>query len=204
MTARVWAGASGYSFKEWKGSFYPERTRPEDMLACYAQRLPTVEINNTFYQMPRASVLEHWAEVVPVGFRFAIKAPRRITHEARLKADAAADPVAWLYKTLETLGDKRELGTIVATVFELAEKHGLVLAQAEYKLEFDKAGGFHTYQMRLPVRGTYPRLRGFVDATLARIACAALEDVDFKRDAIGTAEAEARLRFLFFVKDAAQ
>ncbi len=107
MTARVWAGASGYSFKEWKGSFYPERTRPEDMLACYAQRLPTVEINNTFYQMPRASVLEHWAEVVPVGFRFAIKAPRRITHEARLKADAAADPVAWLYKTLETLGDKR-------------------------------------------------------------------------------------------------
>ncbi len=107
MTARVWAGASGYSFKEWKGSFYPERTRPEDMLACYAQRLPTVEINNPFYQMPRASVLEHWAEVVPVGFRFAIKAPRRITHEARLKADAAADPVAWLYKTLETLGDKR-------------------------------------------------------------------------------------------------
>ena len=105
---------------------------------------------------------------------------------------------------MQTLGDKRELGTMVATVFELAEKHGLVLAQAEYKLELDKAGGFHTYQMRLPVRGTYPRLRGFIDATLARIACAALEDVDFKRDAIGATEAEARLRFLFFVKDAAQ
>jgi Tfp pilus assembly protein PilO len=104
----------------------------------------------------------------------------------------------------QTLGDKRELGAMVATVFEVAEKHGLVLAQAEYKLELDKAGGFHTYQMRLPVRGTYPRLRGFIDATLARIACAALEDVDFKRDAIGSTEAEARLRFLFFVKDAAQ
>jgi uncharacterized protein YecE (DUF72 family) len=107
MTARVFAGASGYSFKEWKGGFYPEKIKPEDMLAWYAQRLPTVEINNTFYQMPKASVLEHWAEVVPDGFRFAIKAPRRITHDARLKADAAADSVAYLYRMLEALGDKR-------------------------------------------------------------------------------------------------
>jgi uncharacterized protein YecE (DUF72 family) len=104
---RVWAGASGYSFKEWKGSFYPGKIKPEDMLAWYAQRLPTVEINNTFYQMPKASVLEHWAAVVPQDFRFAIKAPRRITHDARLKADAAADSVAYLYRVLETLGDKR-------------------------------------------------------------------------------------------------
>ncbi|GAB3101051.1 DUF72 domain-containing protein [Lysobacter terrae] len=107
MTARVWSGASGYAFKEWKGGFYPEKIKPEDMLAWYAQRLPTVEINNTFYQMPKASVLAHWAEVVPNGFRFAIKAPRRITHEARLKAEAVADSVAYLYRTLETLGDKR-------------------------------------------------------------------------------------------------
>ena len=104
---RVWAGASGYSFKEWKGNFYPAKIKPEDMLAWYAQRLPTVEINNTFYQMPKASVLEHWAAVVPPDFRFAIKAPRRITHDARLKADAAADSVAYLYRVLETLGDKR-------------------------------------------------------------------------------------------------
>lgn len=108
MTAqRLLAGASGYSFKEWKGSFYPEKIKPEDMLAWYAQRLPTVEINNTFYQMPKASVLEHWAAVVPDGFRLAIKAPRRITHDARLKADAAADSVAYLYQVLETLGEKR-------------------------------------------------------------------------------------------------
>lgn len=102
----------------------------------------------------------------------------------------------------ETLGDRAKLGALIGTVFELAEKHGLVLAQAEYKLELDKAGGFHVYQMRLPVRGAYPRLRGFVDATLARIPCAALEDVDFKRDAIGSTETEARLRFLFFLKAA--
>lgn len=104
---RVWAGASGYSFKEWKGSFYPEKIRPEDMLAWYSQRLSTVEINNTFYQMPKASVLEHWAAATPDGFRFAIKAPRRITHDARLKADAAADSVAYLYRVLEALGGKR-------------------------------------------------------------------------------------------------
>jgi uncharacterized protein YecE (DUF72 family) len=104
---KLYAGASGYSFKEWKGSFYPEKIRPEDMLAYYAERLPTVEINNTFYQMPKTSVLEHWAEVTPPDFRFAIKASRRITHLSRLKADSAADSVAYLYKNLATLGAKR-------------------------------------------------------------------------------------------------
>ncbi|HJW10728.1 MAG TPA: DUF72 domain-containing protein [Albitalea sp.] len=104
---RLWAGASGYAYKEWKGSFYPEKIKPEDMLAWYAARLPTVEINNTFYQMPKASVLEHWAEVTPAEFKFAIKASRRITHQARLKADEAADSVAYLYKNLAALGAKR-------------------------------------------------------------------------------------------------
>ncbi|MBA8885647.1 DUF72 domain-containing protein [Dokdonella fugitiva] len=107
MTARLWAGASGYSFKEWKGSFYPTTMKPDGMLAWYAARLPTVEINNTFYQMPKASVLETWAATTPQGFRFAIKAPRRITHDARLEVDAAADSVIYLYRTLESLGAKR-------------------------------------------------------------------------------------------------
>jgi len=108
MTAsRLLAGASGYSFKEWKGVFYPEKIKPEEMLAWYSARLPTVEINNTFYQMPKAAVLENWAKCTPEHFRFAIKAPRRITHDARLKADSCADSVAYLYSTLETLGAKR-------------------------------------------------------------------------------------------------
>ena len=107
MTAQVLAGASGYSYKEWKGSFYPEAIKPDAMLAYYAQRLPTVEINNTFYRMPKVSVLEHWAAETPEHFRFAIKASRRITHDARLKAEAAADPVAYLYRNLDTLGAKR-------------------------------------------------------------------------------------------------
>ena len=104
---RLWAGASGYAFKEWKGSFYPDKIAPEAMLAWYAERLPTVEINNTFYQMPKAGVLEHWAEVTPDDFRFSIKASRRIIHFARLVADAAAAPVAFLYEKLAVLGAKR-------------------------------------------------------------------------------------------------
>jgi len=103
----LWAGASGYAFKEWKGNFYPEKIQPEAMLAWYAERLPSVEINNTFYQMPKVAVLEHWAQATPETFRFAIKASRRITHDARLAADAAADSVAYLYKNLATLGAKR-------------------------------------------------------------------------------------------------
>jgi uncharacterized protein YecE (DUF72 family) len=104
---RLLAGASGYSFKEWKGTFYPEDMKPDAMLAFYAERLSTVEINNTFYQMPKVTVLENWAKTVPEGFQFAIKASRRITHMSRLKADSAADSVQYLYKNLETLGAKR-------------------------------------------------------------------------------------------------
>ena len=66
---QILAGTSGYSYKEWKGSFYPEKLPAKDMLSHYAERLPAVEINNTFYRMPRRSVLEAWVEQVPAGFR---------------------------------------------------------------------------------------------------------------------------------------
>lgn len=108
MTApKLFAGASGYSFKEWKGNFYPADIKQEGMLAWYAGRLPTVEINNTFYRMPKVAVLENWARCTPESFRFAIKASRRITHLSRLKADSAADSVAFLYQNLAALGLKR-------------------------------------------------------------------------------------------------
>ena len=103
----LWAGSSGYAFKAWKGVFYPEKIQPEAMLGWYAERLPTVEINNSFFQMPKVSVLQHWAEVTPADFRFAIKAPRRITHTGRLKAETVAEPLAQLYANLEALGAKR-------------------------------------------------------------------------------------------------
>jgi uncharacterized protein YecE (DUF72 family) len=100
------AGASGYSFKEWKGTFYPETIKPEEMLAYYTERLPTVEINNTFYRMPKTAVLASWAQSAPAHFRFAIKASRRITHLARRQAEAA-EPLDYLYRNLGAMGAKR-------------------------------------------------------------------------------------------------
>ena len=108
MSAKILlAGASGYSYKEWQGDFYPDKIKPEAMLPFYAGRLPTVEINNTFYRMPKTTVLAHWAEQVPETFRFAIKASRRITHLGRLKADAVQESLGFLYRGLEALGPKR-------------------------------------------------------------------------------------------------
>jgi len=106
-TSRLLAGAIGYSFKEWKGSFYPEAMKPEQMLEWYAARLPTVEINNTFYRIPKRSMLEAWAATTPESFRFAIKAPRRITHISRLKSETVGEPLGYLYENIAALGAKR-------------------------------------------------------------------------------------------------
>ena len=104
---KLWAGASGYAYKAWQGSFYPGNIDAEAMLGWYAERLPSVEINSTFYRMPKVEVLQRWAQATPGAFRFAIKASKRITHDARLAADAAAESVAYLYKNLAALGVKR-------------------------------------------------------------------------------------------------
>ncbi|MCH7885513.1 MAG: DUF72 domain-containing protein [Planctomycetes bacterium] len=98
-------GTSGYSYREWKGSFYPEDLSNKDMLSYYGERLGAVEINATFYRLPKTSVLESWAEQVPDGFRFSIKASRKITHFARLKA-ASQEATEYLLSTLGALGDR--------------------------------------------------------------------------------------------------
>lgn len=82
---QFFVGTSGYSYKEWKGTFYPKKLPQKEMLSYYAQRFSTVEINNSFYKMPSESVLESWAEQTPDSFRFAFKAPQTITHRKRLK-----------------------------------------------------------------------------------------------------------------------
>lgn len=82
---RFWIGTSGYNYPEWKGSFYPERLAPDKMLAYYAERLPTVEINYTFYRMPTERLLAGWAAQTPRDFTFTLKAPRRITHDSKLR-----------------------------------------------------------------------------------------------------------------------
>ena len=106
---RIDAGTSGYSYKEWCGPFYPEKFAAADMLAFYGERLPSVEINNTFYAMPKAHVLTAWASSVPATFRFVIKASRRITHEQRLVD--TADSIAYLAHKLDVLEDR--LGAVL-------------------------------------------------------------------------------------------
>ena len=106
---QVFVGTSGYSYKEWKGSFYPEDIKPPDMLGYYSRQLRSVEINNTFYRMPKREVLEGWAAKVPDGFRFAIKASRRITHMKRLKD--CGEELDFLLGNLEVM--KGKLGPVL-------------------------------------------------------------------------------------------
>lgn len=106
---KLYCGTSGFSFKEWKGPFYPEKLPASEMLSFYAERLPTVEINNTFYRMPRRSMLEGWVGQVPDTFRFAVKAPRRITHVRQLKD--CGEEVGYLFDTLDALGER--LGVVL-------------------------------------------------------------------------------------------
>ena len=108
MEIRV--GTSGYAYKEWRGSFYPEKFKPALMLGYYAERFPTVEINNTFYKLPERQTLERWAEQVPAGFVFVLKASQRITHRQRL-APESKETVDYMLDTGAALGDK--LGPIL-------------------------------------------------------------------------------------------
>ncbi len=103
-------GTSGYSYKEWKGSFYPEKLSAKKMLSYYGERLNSVEINNTFYRLPKEEVLRNWAEQVPSDFRFSIKASRRITHFTRLKEESE-EPTDYLLRTLGALEDR--LGVVL-------------------------------------------------------------------------------------------
>jgi uncharacterized protein YecE (DUF72 family) len=107
---KLLAGTSGYAFKEWKGSFYPEDLKQDGWLGFYAGKFPTVEINNTFYRLPKETVLLDWASQVPEQFTFAIKASQRITHYARLKEEAAS-PLEYLLRTTSSLGNR--LGPIL-------------------------------------------------------------------------------------------
>ena len=86
---RVRAGTSGWSYNEWKGSFYPEDISSSRMLRYYAERFGSVEVNNTFYRLPKPEVLAGWAEQVPEDFRFVLKASRRITHIGKIGPNAA-------------------------------------------------------------------------------------------------------------------
>ena len=102
---KLLAGTSGYAFKEWKGRFYPPDLKDDGMLGYYAGKFPAVEINNTFYRLPKRSVLEDWAGQVAEPFTFAIKASQRITHHARLKPESL-EAVEFLMRNIGSLGSR--------------------------------------------------------------------------------------------------
>lgn len=105
----IYAGTSGFGYKEWKGKFYPEKISPGEMLRFYADRFNSVEINNTFYRMPSPAVLASWSEQVPGSFVFALKAPQVITHIKRLKH--VDQETSYFFKTVSVFGEK--LGPIL-------------------------------------------------------------------------------------------
>ena len=100
----IWVGTSGYNYPEWKGSFYPETMPAAKMLPYYAERFPTVEINYTFYRTPTEKIVDGWNAATPDRFKLTLKAPKRITHEARLRD--CADRVRQFLETAATLGPK--------------------------------------------------------------------------------------------------
>ena len=106
---KLHVGTSGYSYKEWKGNFYPEDLPAKEMLSYYSQRLPAVEINNTFYRLPQPSMIENWKVQVPAQFRFSIKATQRITHIKRL--NNVADETKYLLETAALLEER--LGVVL-------------------------------------------------------------------------------------------
>jgi uncharacterized protein YecE (DUF72 family) len=136
----LYVGTSGYSYKEWKGTFYPKELSEKLMLHYYGERFRAVEVNNTFYRMPRASVLEAWTGQVPADFKFALKAPRQITHVQRLKG--AGDSVSYLLQVSGAL--KGLLGPLLfqlppffkKDVPRLAEFLALLPSQCRVAFEF--------------------------------------------------------------------
>jgi uncharacterized protein YecE (DUF72 family) len=106
---KIWVGTSGYNYPEWRGSFYPEKLAAAKMLPYYAERLASVEINYTFYRVPTEKILAGWDRDTPAGFRLTLKAPKRITHIARLHD--CAQLLEYFLKTASTLGPK--LGAIL-------------------------------------------------------------------------------------------
>jgi len=106
---RTFVGTSGFSYKEWKGNFFPADLSNSEMLRFYGERFNSVEINNSFYRMPSSAVLGKWAEEVPSGFVFVLKAPRSITHQKQLHQ--AGDALTYFWKTAQSMGSK--LGPIL-------------------------------------------------------------------------------------------
>ncbi|MGH8178461.1 MAG: DUF72 domain-containing protein [Steroidobacter sp.] len=137
----IWVGTSGYNYPEWKGSFYPQKLAATKMLPYYAQRLTTVEINYTYYRMPNERTLGSWDAATPERFKLTLKAPKRITHEARLRD--CAEHVKYFTETAAKLGPK--LG---ALLFQLPPSLRKDLALFDAFIETFPAGVCAAFEFR--------------------------------------------------------
>jgi uncharacterized protein YecE (DUF72 family) len=138
---RFFVGTSGYSYKEWKGSFYPEKLPQSEMLGYYAQRFSTVEVNNTFYRMPNPTVLESWAAQVPAEFRFVLKAPQLITHFKRL--NGVEEAIDSFLRTASVL--KQRLGSLL---FQLPPNFKKDISRLDGFLDLIKGGPSIAFEFR--------------------------------------------------------
>ena len=141
MQMAIWVGTSGYNYPEWKGSFYPENLAAAKMLPYYAERLSTVEINYTYYRTPNTKILAGWNAATPERFKLTLKAPKRITHDARLKD--CADRLQYFVETAATLGPK--LG---ALLFQLPASFKQDLAVFDAFLESFPSGIDAAFEFR--------------------------------------------------------
>ena len=164
---KLYAGTSGYSYKEWKGHFYPEKMPADQMLSFYATKLPAVEINNTFYRLPKRDVIDLWSSQVPPEFKFVIKASQKITHMRRLK------------------GAEDETGYLMDTVSTLEKKLGVVFFQLppNFKKDTERLGAFlETLPKNIPIAFEFRHTTWFDDEVYdmlrARNVALCLADTD--------------------------
>jgi uncharacterized protein YecE (DUF72 family) len=138
----LFTGTSGFAYKEWKGSFYPEKIKSDDMLPFYASHFKSVEINNSFYRMPAEKTLLQWTAQVPPEFQFVLKAPQRITHFTRLKEESK-DPLEFFLKTAACMGS--QLGPLL---FQLPPNMKLDLERLQNFLSWLPAGVRIAFEFR--------------------------------------------------------
>jgi uncharacterized protein YecE (DUF72 family) len=151
----IWIGTSGYNYPEWRGTFYPDKWPASKMLEFYAQRFATVEINATFYRMPTEKSVRAWYETTPSPFRVTLKAPRRITHDRRLRD--AADALKAFCQAAGALGEK--LGVLL---FQLPPNFRIDLERLDAFLVDLPPGARAAFEFRHPSwfdEAVYQRLR---------------------------------------------
>ena len=122
---RLHVGTSGFSYDEWRPAFYPDDLKKDAMLSFYAERLPSVELNNTFYRMPSAKMVANWHAQVPPHFRFAVKATQKLTWTQKLKD--CGELLELLFRVLEPLGDR--LGCVFYQVPKWVRKDTALLRE---------------------------------------------------------------------------